>query len=366
MNLGKLMLLVQNVPDTRRKSGNFRHKLSDIIVIAICATVCGSPGPNGMETFGLELQKYFKRFLELPYGIPSADTFERILAKVCPDEFQKYVSQAQNLIHEKWKNINIDGKTMRGSGNNKHDPYHIVSAWCKEKSMTLCQVATDEKSNEITAIPKLLDLINIKGDIVTIDAMGCQREIAKKITLKKADYVLAVKGNQGTLHDLIKDYYETTSDKTVHTEHSKSRGRIEKREYCLCNDVKWLDDGKWANLQGIGMVKSTVTQKEKVTTATRYYITSLKDGTKFAESVRSHWSIENNLHWTLDVLFGEDKHHAKKDNLPKNLNILRKIALTLLHGLEVKKKNASLKMKMLSCSLNPEEYLDKLFGRQAA
>ena len=209
-----------------------------------------------------------------------------------------------------------------------------------------------------------MDLIDVKGDVVTIDAMGCQREIARKIVDKQADYVLAVKGNQPDLHDVIKDYYLNTDEQPVCIEHEKNRDRIERREYFLCTDEKFvqsLGNGKWTNLQVVGMVRSTVTHKDgKTTVAQRYYITTLRSPEKFTKSVRGHWSIES-MHWTLDVVFGEDKNRTKRDHAPKNLNILRKTAMTLLANLEVGVTRPSYRLKMLAVQLDPEKHLAELF-----
>jgi len=361
MNIGEILSVVKDVPDSRRQWGNIRHKLSEVLVLALCATMAGCQSFNEMEMFASTKIDFLRKFLILQNGTPDADTFRRILEKVSPDEFQKYLTNAQEVCKEKWQIVNIDGKTMRGSGNMVHNPYHVVSAYVSDKKMTLGQITVDEKSNEITAIPKLLDLIDIKGDVVTIDAMGCQREIARRIVEKNGDYVLAVKRNQPDLHDLIEDYYSACNDKPIHVEEEKNKGRIEKREYFLCTNTKWVDNGKWSNLQGVGCVKSTVEHKGETTTTTRYYITTLINGEKFANSVRGHWSIES-MHWMLDVVFGEDKNRARKDHSAKNLNILRKTALTLLSKLDVGMNRPSMRCKMMGMALDPEKYLTQLFA----
>jgi len=300
----------------------------------------------------------------LKHGTPDEDTFRRVLAIISPDEFQKYLSEAHGIMKEKFQIVNIDGKTMRGSGTATRDPFHVVSAWVDEKSLTLGQVEIDEKSNEITAIPKLLDLIDVKGDVVTIDAMGTQIDIAKKIVEKKADYVLAVKGNQGELHKEIQDYFKTNTLKPAVTTNEKSRDRLEKREYFLCTDsefINWLGNEKWIGLKAVGKVKSTVTHKGRTITVDRYYITTLTDAEKFAKSVRGHWGIEK-MHWLLDVVFGEDKNRSRKDHTPRNLNILRKTALTLLAGLDLRMNRPSMNLKMKAMALDPETYMAQLFA----
>lgn len=351
------------MPDERRKGGNFRHKLSDIIVISLCATMAGCSNFKEFEWYGGARKEFFDSFLDLPNGVPDSDTFRRVLQRLSPDEFQKHLAVAKETLKEKWQIIAIDGKSMRGSRRAEHDPYHVVSAWVKDKSLTLGQVTVEDKSNEITAIPKLLDLIDVTGDVVTIDAMGCQREIAAKIVEKKADYVLAVKGNQKELHDNIQGYFKENKDLTKYVTHEKSRDRIEKREYQICTDedfTKWLGNGKWAGLRAIGKVKSTVIHKGKKTVVERYYITTLTDTKKFADSVRGHWSIES-MHWMLDVIFNEDKNRARKDNSAMNLNILRKTALTMLKGLDVGKPKTSIRCKMIATFADPKKYFAPLF-----
>ena len=227
--------------------------------------------------------------------------------------------------------IAIDGKTICGSANTNHKAYHVVSAFAAENHLTLGELAVDEKSNEITAIPQLLDLIDVSGATVTIDAIGTQTKIAEKIIEKKADYCLALKGNQSSLHEDVKLYFENLPAEQAFSTKEKGHGRIEKREYFLETDIEWLPQkADWTGLNAIGAVKSTVFEKEETRIETRYFITSLTGVNQFADSVRKHWSIENGLHWQLDVTFGEDGSRARKDNSPLNLNVLRKTALTLL------------------------------------
>jgi predicted transposase YbfD/YdcC len=353
-------MLWDEVPDIRRKSGNFRHKLSDILLIALCSTMAGGKGFNDMEFYGETKRDFFKSFLDLPNGIPDADTFRRVLEKLSPEEFQKHLANAREMLKEHWQVISIDGKTLRGSRRALKDPFHVVSAYVKEKSLTLGQVTIDEKSNEITAIPKLLDLIDITGDVITIDAIGTQQEIARKIFEKKADYVLAVKGNQKELHHEIQEYFKTNKQPIFQTT-EKSRDRIENREYQLCTDpefIKWLSNGKWAGLRAIGKVSSSVTHKGKTSVVERYYISTLVDTEKFAKCVRSHWGIES-MHWILDVIFREDECRSR--NAALNLNILRKTAITLLKQIEIWKPRASIRGKMMVTALDPTRTISQLF-----
>jgi len=305
-----------------------------------------------MENFGIEREEWLKTFLELPFGIPDSDTFRRVYEKLNPTEMSKCLNNWLAVKCEKGSIVGIDGKTICGSGNEDHKAYHVVSAWVAENQITLSEIKTDEKSNEITAIPQLLDMIDVEGGIVTADAMNCQKDIVKKITEKKADYVIGLKGNQETLHDDVELYFSDFQDdceKTTTKE--KGHGRIEKREYFLETDIDWLTQKvDWTNLNGIGMVKSTVEEKGVVSQETRFFITSLIYVEDFAYAVRKHWSIENQLHWCLDVVFREDSARAKKDNSPLNMNVLRKTALYLLNRADMGR--IGLRKKMFKAALN--------------
>jgi len=247
----------------------------------------------------------------------------------------------------------------------------VVSAWVGEQDLVLGQMATEEKSNEITAIPQVLDMIDIKGDVVTIDAMGCQSAIAEKIREKKADYVLAVKGNQGTLHEDIREYFEYLGSKEGRREPvdswtgelEKDHGRIERRSVTAVTDLGWLEGAKaWKGLAAVIRYRSSRTVGEQTTETDRYYISSMAASAKtFARLIRGHWSIENRLHWSLDVLFREDASQVRKDNAPLNLNILRKIALSRLRATPVSQKRFSTKRKIFKARVNPDFHLSVLF-----
>lgn len=308
---------------------------------------------------GIARKEWLSKFLDISKGIPDKDTFRRVFERLNPNEVAEWLYDWLGNSNSNGKTVNIDGKTICGSGNSAHEAYHVVSAWVSENQITLGEIVVDEKSNEITAIPKLLDLVDIEGSVVTIDAMGCQTEIAEKITLKKADYCLALKANQPNLHDDVKLYFDNLKAEQSVTTSEKGHGRIEKREYFLETDIYWLPQRlKWSRLNAIGAVKSTVFEKEKTQTETRYFITSLTDVKKFAESVRKHWSIENQLHWQLDVTFGEDRAKTRKDNSPLNWNVMRKTALPLLRNADVGKKQ-SVKRKMFMAALDVN-LLDKI------
>ncbi|MCC8079485.1 MAG: ISAs1 family transposase, partial [Oscillospiraceae bacterium] len=301
----KLLEALEALTDTRRQWGNLRHKLVDIVFIGLVSVMCGGTDFEHMEDTGLSKQAWFKKVLELPNGIPDSDTFRRVFERIDPQEL---AGALQEVVDVQGKTVALDGKTICGSGNAEHKAFHVVSAWVAESQITLGQLATKEKSNEITAIPELLDMLDVAGSTVTIDAMGCQKVIAAKIRQKGADYVLALKSNQPALSDDVKLYFEnerTDSHRTLEKDH----GRIESREYFLETDIFWMPQlSEWDGLQGIGMVKSNVilTKTGEMREECRYFITSLTDIEAFAFAVRSHWSIENQLHWQLDVTFCED------------------------------------------------------------
>lgn len=355
---------IKNVTDPRRQWGNFCHSLEEILIIGLCAIVCGGEDFDDMEEFAYEKEDWLRGYLELPYGIPVGDTFRRVFERLDSNEVSECLSNwlAVQKSGGQRNTVNLDGKTICGSGNDEHSAYHVVSAWVAETGITLGEIAVDEKSNEITAIPKLLDLLDITGDTVTVDAMGTQTKIAEKIISKGADYVLALKGNQVTLHEDVKLYYQELGTCGVSTL-EKGHGRVEKREYFLETDIDWLfQKPDWVGLNGIGMVRSSITKKGVMHQETRYYITSLTDIQIFADSVRKHWSIENQLHWMLDVVFHEDDARARKDNSPLNMNVLRKTALTLLKNAKTHSK-LSIRKKSFKAALNTKFLESVLFQK---
>jgi len=278
--------------------------------------------------------------LELPNGIPDSDTFRRVYERVDPIALAKTLNTwLGNAGNSGGRSVNIDGKTICGSKNAEHKAYHVVSAWVAENHITLGELAVDEKSNEITAIPELLELVDIEGDIVTIDAMGCQTAIAAKIREKGADYVLAVKDNQARLHEDIADYFDwlekdSPKDEPCNSWKSKfekCHGRIESRQI-LVAQANWLErKEEWADIQTVIRYRCTREIDGVKTTSVRHYISSFDTCAEgFGDIIRGHWSIENQLHWMLDVIFREDGASARKDNSPLNLNVLRKIALATL------------------------------------
>ena len=352
MKIKRLIDEMNEIRDPRRKRGNKRHKLADILVIGLCTIICKGEDFTDMEDFGNEREEWLRTFLELSNGIPDSDTFRRVFERINPQELSNALYDWLGMERGKRGIIAIDGKTICGSANTKHKAYHVVSAFAAENQITLGEITVGEKSNEITAIRQLLDLADVSGAVVTIDAMGCQTDITKKIVKNKADYCLGLKGNQSNLHDDVNLYFEKLPvEQTVITK-GKGHGRIEKREYFLETDIDWLSQkANWTGLNAIGAVKSTVLEKDETRMETRYFITSLNDVNRFADAVRKHWAIENQLHWQLDVTFGEDSSRARKDNSPLNLNVLRKTALGLLK--EVDWGRIGLKKKMFIAALNP-------------
>jgi len=365
----KLLEKLGEIEDPRRQWGNKRHKLEEILIIGLCSVICCGEDFVDMEELGKDREEWLKGFLELPNGIPDSDTFRRVYERVNPKAVAKALNAwLDNAQRSGGRNINIDGKTICGSENSEHSAYHVVSAWVSENNITLGELAINEKSNEIAAIPELLDIIDIEGDIVTIDAMGCQTAIAKKIREKQADYVLALKDNQPTLHENVKDYFdwiekEKPKSETINTWKSKPEkchGRIETREI-LAASADWLE-GKndWADIQTIIRCRCTRETDGVKTTSIRHYISSFDTSAEdFGAIIRGHWAVENQLHWILDVVFREDDSRARKDNSPLNLNVLRKIALALLKNIHLGR--LSLRKKMLKAARDPDFLLRLLF-----
>ena len=362
MKIQTLRERLSGLTDPRRQYGNIRHKLEDIIAIGLCTVICGGEDFVDMEDFGREREGFLRKFLELPNGIPDSDTFRRVFENLNPEELSECLVNWLDVELPDRCVIAVDGKTICGSANKEHKAYHVVSAFVAETQITLGEITVEEKSNEITAVPQLLDLLYIDDTIITADSMSCQKKIVKKIVDGKADYCIALKENQPTLFKDTEDYFlgfAAESEKSV--TYDKGHGRIETREYYLSTDIDWLEQREdWANLRALGMVRSKVVEGENESEFTRYFITSLTNIKEFAHAVRKHWSIENQLHWCLDVIFREDASHARKDNSPLNMNILRKLALSLLN--QAKYGRLSKKRMRFKASLNPEVLLAVLLA----
>lgn len=362
--------IFEPIPDERQQ-GKIKHNLLEIIFIAIVATLGGADDWEEIEWFARQKEDWFRKRLKLENGIPSHDTFERCFSWINPKIFLQCFMEWTMMVSKIVKGgiVAIDGKTMRGTADELKGKkaLHIVSAWFKETGMVLGQVRTDEKSNEITAIPELLDILDITGCIVTIDAMGTQKDIAEKIIEKKADYVLVLKQNHPVLYDEVAKYFEDRlKDEALdrekierYRELDNSHGRIETREYHLTTDIKWMTTkNEWKGLSSIGMVTYISEKNGEKKKETRYMLCSIgSDVKKFAKAVRSHWGIES-MHWSLDVTFNEDAKKTKKDSAPENLALLHRLVLNILK-LD-KSKKTSLRKKRRIAGWN-HEFLESLF-----
>jgi predicted transposase YbfD/YdcC len=372
-----LLECLKQLPDPRFHRTQ-DHRLIDILVIGVCTLLCGGEGFNDMEDFGEAKKDWLKTFLELPNGIPSHDTFNRVFAALNPTRFMDcFLQWTQGLRTATDKEIvAMDGKALRRALNKGQPLPYIVSAWAVENGLVLGQVKVAEKSNEITAVPELLRALELTGCIVTLDAMGCQKKIAKEIIESDADYVLALKGNQETVHGEVKSYLDDAiaqraipsaaipprpSPLTFHETVEKDHGRIETRRYWQSQTLDWFADrGKWEGLRSVGVVESVRDVNGQVTTERRYYLSSLpQDILCFARAVRSHWGVENSVHWHMDVSFGEDQSRARTGFAAENLATLRRLALNMLKREKTKKRGIRGKQKNAGWD---HSYLLRLLG----
>ena len=327
-NMQKLIKSAESVPDPRRQWGHLLHKLSDILVISFCAIICGAQTYQDLEVFGNAKKVWLSNYLSLANGIPNADTFERIFEMLNPEIVAKKMRWLLQVEEVAGKIIAFDGKTACGSRREGGRALHILSAFLTDEQTVIGEVMCDEKSNEITAIPELLDMLTLEKSIITIDAMGTQTKIAEQIIAQNADYCLALKGNQTNMHEDVRLYFENEIVSNTVVIREKGHGRIETRKYFLETEIDWLyGREKWAGLRAIGAVTSTVEYKGRITVETRYFLTSLTNINDFSRAVRAHWGIENHLHWHLDVTFGEDSSKVRNKNAAGMWNVLRKLAL---------------------------------------
>lgn len=359
-----------------RSTVNRCHLLGDLIVICVLAVIAGADGPQAIGVWATSNRDWLQRYLQLPCGIPSHDTIGRLLATLKPQAFQscfqKWIATLTDNSDDESadrEHIAIDGKALRRSHDRRHNlgPLFLVSAWSVSRGISLGQLATAEKSNEITAIPELLDQIDVTDAVVTIDAAGCQREIAEKIVDGGGDYVLALKGNQGTLHREVQDYIVTHMEHDFtdvparkHEEVVKGHGRVDTLTYYqmpVPDSLTTLE--KWKGLKTIGVAIRMSEQRGKETSDVRYYICSTKMGVKqFARQVRGHWGIENTLHWCLDVTFREDDSRLRDRHAADNVGRLKRFAISLLKQ-QTDKQSIAMRRRMAAWNF---EYLAKVVG----
>ena len=317
------------------RADNARHDLLEVLFISLAAVICGAGSCSEMEEFGRSKEGLLRLLLRLEHGIPSHDTFSRIFRLLDPACFHAWFTGFMQRFAEGCQGVvAIDGKTMRRSFDRaaQASPLHLVSAWAVEARLCLGQLAVGDKSNEIVAVPKLLELLSLKGRIVTADAMSCQRKIAQQVIDQGADYVLALKGNQEMLHDDVRRFLDDPQTKLAYaTDTDKGHGRIETRTAALTTDIAWLQEShRWPGLAAIGKITASREINGKTTVETRCYLLSQAFAPeRFNAIVRSHWGIENGLHWVLDVVMDEDQARNRKDHGPNNLALLRKLALNL-------------------------------------
>jgi predicted transposase YbfD/YdcC len=372
-----LVAALGTVPDPRRQCKNLRHRLVDVLVLGFCGVLCGCEDFVEIEAFARSKEDFFRRFLELPHGIPAHDTFRRVFQAVCPQALQQCLIRwlkglRQTAQPADGEVIAIDGKTLRRTFDRARGlgALHLVSAWATANGLTLGQVAVDAKSNEITAIPQLLELLDLKGCVVTIDAAGCQKEIAAQIVAKEAAYVLALKDNQPTLHAQASDYFleQLTSEKPDAklrhlTEVETGHGRTETRETFVAPAPKeMLASGAWVGLATIVLVIRRCVDHTtgKASDEVRYFLSSLPAKVKrLAKAVRQHWGIENGLHWVLDVAFNEDRMRQRERNGIENLALLNRLAVSLLR--QDKTIKAGVKCKRKAAGWDDDYLLHLLF-----
>jgi predicted transposase YbfD/YdcC len=364
--LGSLLTHFQILEDPRLERSRL-HNLLDIIAITVCAVICGADSWVEVQKYGIAKHDWFKGFLRLPNGIPSHDTFGRVFAAILPEQFQACFAAWMAEVAERLglHQIAIDGKTLRGS----HDrgrgkaALHLIGAWAVENHLRLGQQAVDDKSNEITAIPKLLEILDLYGALVTIDAMGCQKEIAEQIVEQGGDYVLAVKENQPKLYEEITQLEQVALEReyagcSSYGEEERSHGRQELRACWVLTDLESLQErSKWPGFQSVIVVVRERSEGEKNTCEKHYYISSQKlSAERILRAIRGHWGIENSLHWVLDVTFDEDRSRVRKDHGPENFALLRQMAVSLLKAEESK---GSIRGKRLIAGWN-NDFMEKV------
>lgn len=370
----------ENLEDPRSAAGWTRHHFGEVLFICVTGLLCGMNGFAEIEHFAKLQREWFKKWISLPNGIPRAQTLSNLFQLIDPAQFQQCLIDHVSQLHPDLKKqiIAIDGKALRGSREHLKGAHHAVSAWAEEAGITLAQVFVDEKSNEITAIPKLLEMLDLQGHIVTMDAMGTQVEIAEQIVEQGGDYVLALKGNPGGTHDEVIDHFDfalrqldlkkAKGWRSHQTEVETSHGRKTQRTVLSTNYLDVLDPEhreRWKGLKSLIVVEvdsEVITTKKKRHPDRRYYLSSLEvDAKRFEQIVRKHWSIENQCHWVLDVTFREDANRTRKENAPKNFSTLLRMALNVLKTDQTRK--GSLPFKRREAALDPCYRESLLFPR---
>lgn len=368
--------MFEAVEDQDPRAGNARHFLTDILVIAILAVMSGCDDYPGIVEYARDREDWLRSFLRLPHGIPSLSTFRRVFAALKPSVLQQVLKRWSGDLAGtlEGKQINLDGKTLRRSFDHGWDKsgLHLVTAWCVQDNLVLAQCAVDEKSNEITAVPEVLKMLDLRGTVVSVDALNTQKSIAGQIVTGKGDYLMAVKENHPTLYDCITRHLDEMIlekfegiDHVYHETVDGGHGRIDIRKVWATTQIDWLKGKEeWQGLRGVAVVESTrrIPGKAEDQTTRRYYIASLSelDGSRIAELIRNHWSIENTQHWTLDMAFNEDQSRVRKDHGDENLAILRRIALGLLR--RDKSVKLGVKNKRLKAGRNPDYLLKVLLS----
>ena len=347
-----------------RREQSVEYPMIEIVMISLCSIICCGKTWKNMESFGLKKKAWLQKYLELKNGIPCDDTFNRFFANICPVQFESCFVKWINSIASinTGEVISLDGKTIRGAKEyGKTSMIHMVSAWAEGAGLSLGQVKVDQKSNEITAIPELLKVLDIEGCFVTIDAMGCQTDIADLIDDKGADYVLSVKENQKELYDNIIETFRFLEINSTDEHIDSGHGRVEKRTCKVIADLSHIDRPKrWANLKSLVLIESEryIKSSGETQKSSRYYISnSVVKASKFNKVIRGHWAIENNLHWQLDVTFNEDQQRKRAGNAAQNFSVMNKIVLTLLK--QEKKTKDSIADKRLNAALD-QGYLEKI------
>ncbi|MGE0113188.1 ISAs1 family transposase [Aquabacterium sp.] len=361
-----------NLPDPRRQTRNKLHKLEDIVMITLCAVLCGFEDWVSIEDFGHENEQWLRGFLELRHGIPSHDTLSDVMGRIDRTAFARAFGEwmQQGLPALAGRQVALDGKTVRGSRDGAQAPVHLMSAFATQARLVLGVQAVADKSNEITAIPDLLAQLELAGAVVTIDAMGCQKSVAQAIVEEKADYVLAHKDNQPTLHEDIAtwlDHCDARGDVRQVESIDKDHGRLERRRVVVSTELDWLEARpEWAGLKAVAMVESAREAAGKsalkASVQRRYYLCSITEPARIAQAIREHWSIENQQHWVLDVQFGEDRHRARKDHSAANLALIRRAALNLLRDND--SSNVSIRRRKMRCGTSQDYRRQILFGER--